>query len=172
MTSAELALSKSKYWAPEKSFKKVELLREINFGCREGLPRTTTLEEAISIKAQAQNIPIEEYIDTSEKAGDVKSRQVEFLKMIYRDHIKESNGGETVFNILCVSHGAYIKRFLRNFVDIQVEKIKNCALSVIDIEYESMNKYVCTAVPNLINVKASDEVYDNEAHQVPVEIPE
>jgi len=171
-TSLELILSKSKSWTAGRSYQKLEMLREISFGAREGLSRSISLEEAIVIKAKEEGIPVEQYIDTTEKNDAVKVRQIQFLKQLYHDHcntVKDTNNNDhnnDCINVLCVSHGAYIKRFLKNFGDLSIEKIQNCAVSVLDIEFDSEKHFTCTPVAGKINVKGTiaHETQDAEAN--------
>ena len=120
-------------------------MRELNFGVREALPRSYTKDQAIIEVAKRMNIDVSDVVDTAESLEGVYIRQVAFLTSLGHqlnnidhskissssscstssDKIESSIGIDRMNNIipidgsmtkvLCVAHGGYIKRFLRNF---------------------------------------------------------
>lgn len=140
------------------------LLREINFGVREGLSRTLNKEQARYEVAKRLNIDPAAVVDTTECNEAVRQRQVEFLA-----HLKEqcaelcnsksdsSEEGAKVPKVLCVSHGGFIKEFLKSFCPTvpTPNKIGNCSVSVIHIEWlgeDGCDGFLCTAQPEHVNM--------------------
>lgn len=126
------------------------LLREVSFGLREGLPLKTTAEEAREIKAKELGIPVEEVIDPAETLEEVSARQRDFLTMMWNDLLNSGiftdntsshtscaaseESDDNIIRILVISHGGYIRRFLRMYCRFDVvEKIDNCAVSIITL---------------------------------------
>jgi broad specificity phosphatase PhoE len=113
-----------------------QLLREISFGVREALPKETTTEQARIIVAKKLGIPVAEVIDTAEQANEVRARQQKFIDKIIELPLNDEQN-----NILVVSHGGYIRAFLRDFCSIQdIEKIKNCSISRIRLKINKSDK--------------------------------
>ena len=166
----------------------MNLLRELNFGVREALPRSYTKDQAIIEVAKRMNIDVSDVVDISESVKDVYVRQVAFLTSLGHqlnniDHSKSSSStssdkmeSSTVIDrmnniipidgsmtkVLCVAHGGYIKRFLRNFCqNITVpDKIQNCAVSIITIDWSDRSDptvFTCMTSDDLVNIN----YYDN-----------
>lgn len=130
---------------------KSELLREVNFGVREGLPRGTTVLEALEIKAAQLGVLVDEVINTAETPEQISSRQQEFLRFLYND-LTSSCFEDAEPLVLCISHGAFIKRFLNEFCNISIEKITNCSVSIVRVEWKSADDFVCIADHNEVNI--------------------
>lgn len=110
----------------------VALLREISYGVREGLPRSMGVEEARTIVAQKRGVDVSEVVDNAETGDEVYARQLQFLQQL--KEVLASFLPGRVCKVLCVSHGGFIKRFLQSFAgSLGVEKIHNCAISVIQV---------------------------------------
>jgi broad specificity phosphatase PhoE len=151
-----------------------ELLRELNFGVREGLPRGTSVAAAKQIIAKRLKIPVSEVVDNTETLCDVHKRQILFMQYIRKDIHDEITGTATNVNItnegqepssyseieqlpvkiLCISHGGFIKAFIKSFCAIEVpEKIQNCSVSRIRVVWKdsASNDFTCIATPADIN---------------------
>lgn len=163
-----------------------EWLREINFGVREGLSRDYNSETAKVEYARRNNLSVEDVIDTAETLDSVRTRQYNFVLQLLHDHAKEasdgSNGNDEVlsmpsssaaesinthdYKVLCVSHGGYIKQFLKNFCVLPAtEKIANCSVSIVTIEWADVTKpheFTCTTTPDRVNI--SHEQVDYNFH--------
>lgn len=119
------------------------LVRELNFGVREQLPRGTTMDEARAIVAKATGVDVSAVLDNAETFEEVTERQRKFIDLVFQDIesnaelIKASNSG-IIHKILVLSHGGYIRSFLRSFCDKDhlgsIDKIKNCSVSKVIVE--------------------------------------
>ncbi len=157
-----------------------EWLREINFGVREGLPRSLNAREAKIEYAKRNNLNAEDVVDSAETLEDVRKRQLNFILNLLEDHLKDTqmlsncNSSSAIsispvdslaeirHTILCMSHGGYIKQFLKNFCGVTAEKIGNCAVSEITVEWLDTSKpqdFTCTAEPNRINMHCDQLVH-------------
>ena len=152
VTSAKLMLSRTKTWPAGRHLMLTRKIREMGFGVKEGLPRGTSVEEAILIKAKALDIPVEEVVDNAEKPNELKERQAEFIRQLYID-CKNDQSFISGSSLLCVSHGGYIRQFIKNFCNKpDMEKIGNCSASVIIIQWNSEDEFECIPVENGLNV--------------------
>eukprot|EP01038_Epipyxis_sp_PR26KG_P011196 gene11196-15016_t len=136
-----------------------KLLRELNFGVREGLPRGTTVCDAKAIVASNLNLPVDEIVDNAEKPEEVFERQRQFLNYLHSVcHQDLSNIKD--FNILAVSHGGYIRSFIRNFTQNEkVIKIDNCSVTIMEIKWNDIGNcdtVECSAKEDKINIHPSD----------------
>jgi broad specificity phosphatase PhoE len=123
-----------------------ELIREHSFGIREGLPKGTSVLEARAVVAEKLGVPESEVIDTAETIDNILARQKTFIELL-RSHAADlakrkwsscSTRNEPVtLNVFCVSHGAFILSFLRNIVGIESGKIKNCSVSIVELDIDS-----------------------------------
>ena len=119
------------------------LLREMNFGVKEMLPRDTEFEAAIQIVAMREGIRCEDVVDSAETNSEVKIRQHKFIsETIFSELVSQGFPGNSIDvsapptststnnqpvvlrpqenpKILCVSHGGFIRRFLTNFCDVE-----------------------------------------------------
>lgn len=145
-----------------------KLLREINFGVREGLSRALNKQQAREEVARRLNINVADVVDTSECNKTVNKRQAEFLSHL-QQHCAElclgtDSDDASNAKVLCVSHGGFIKEFLKTYCPTVVTpaKIGNCSVSIINIEwFESSEpvegeaeqyQFCCTALPEHVNI--------------------
>jgi broad specificity phosphatase PhoE len=160
LSTCEIIVSKS---SEDHHIVQSRLLRECNFGVREGLPRPTTAAEARKIKAKMLNIEENEVVDTTESNHSIKARQQAFLKFLFHD-LKETVQGRShcedpVQGITCavVSHGGFIRLLLKNFCQlVTVQKIGNCATTILSISWLD---------------DSDDEVFQIEVKENEVNIP-
>lgn len=138
------------------------------------------MAEVRQIKSRQFNIPEHQLTDTAETPESAKARQHLFLKQLYRDlrhHQREhhstsdvastvtftgenqaiaNNHSEHVPKIAVVSHGGFIKLFLRHYCNYHSsEKIDNCSASIITVSWlEDGNEesYQCIIDPTQINL--------------------
>lgn len=121
------------------------LLKEISFGIRENLPKGTSVKEAKEIIAQKTNQSITNIQDNCETIASVIKRQEEFLnemfsnlEMKYKNELIDMNH---IPKVLVVSHGGFIRTFLRHFGQMDsIDKIHNCSLSKVIIERNEITK--------------------------------
>lgn len=212
--TCQYVLEKSTYprFKKVKAIEQTPLLRELSFGVREALPRSTPYEEAVRLTAERLGIPESEVVDTTESYEACMKRQETFIKSLFdsvalapfkrsmgidndgsggsseegsfnnnrglsevpRIEVKDdrraaprgvpkpprdfsfsaaliddaerddgtidnsSSSTEAIkpLNVLCLTHGHYIKQFLHNFCHVDVPaKIHNCAVTVVDVEW-------------------------------------
>lgn len=152
-------------------------LREIAFGVREALPRSTTIEEARRIVALRTGVKPEEVEDRTETVEAVLARQRDFLRAIIRDSLSDSNKhynggtkasetaqqdlsvqeGKTPPPVLCVSHGGYIRTFITQIMKVPrtaFTSINNCSLSTILFKFLAIDNVGDTG--NSSNSKDAD----------------
>ena len=81
LRTSQILLSKSNTYNTEgkESMTADVLLREMNFGVLEMLPRNTSFETAIQIVAARQGIKFEDVVDEAETNAEVKIRQKKFI---------------------------------------------------------------------------------------------
>jgi broad specificity phosphatase PhoE len=161
-----IALEPNPHHPSRDGIQKTELIREISFGVREALSRAVTLEQATEEFARRNKISIAEVVDTAESMGQVKDRQVRFIQKLYKDlfalsSASSSSDDEREFRVLAVSHGGFIKQFVKNFCpDVNCPgKIGNCAVSTFDIVWVDDGtpknldrKFKCTIKEKDLNV--------------------
>ena len=94
-----------------------KITRELCFGVREALSKETSIEEAKIIVAKKLGISPGDVIDTAETFEQLKARQKSLLTKIIEDLSSFNDRNDTI-NILVVSHGGYIKYFLKTFLSI------------------------------------------------------
>lgn len=165
--TTKLLLSKSRVGEADHSLILSESIREIAYGVREGLSRRFSAAEAKVEYARLNNMKVEDVIDTAETQDQVKSRQKDFILQILQDYLKEHPNGAVSFKevpspsssssrfhpqntpILCVSHGGYIKLFLKTYCGLVLEKsLGNCSVSIVTIEWPDVNEpliFKCTS---------------------------
>lgn len=150
------------------------LLREMSFGVRETQPRELTIAECIKIVAKRDGIEEHLVVDTAETVEEIIQRQKCFITEVLHPELL-SLGMDKTFNtvdfditnkqnmldkagkyprILVVSHGAFIKRFLKEFCDKIYDNISNCSITVVTIEWSSNSPhdYICHAEFDTVNV--------------------
>lgn len=137
ITTANIILSKLEI---KPDLKMSSLIRELNFGIREKLPRGTSTAEAKQIISRRDSIPIIDIIDNAENGESVFARQQIFIETVFNDYeiylSPEVVGkNDEIPKILVLSHGGFIKRFLSSFCGLRsIDKIKNCSVSKVVIE--------------------------------------
>ena len=145
LRTSQILLSKSETYDAEGTEMLVAdvLLREMNFGVKEMLPRDTEFEAAVQIVALREGIRCEDVIDSAETNSEVKNRQHKFLSETIFPELVAQGFPEKSFDastpailpskedqlvqsqekenpkVLCVSHGGFIRRFLTNFCDLE-----------------------------------------------------
>lgn len=216
--TCQLLLKRSEY--PDvynkESIERTTLLRELSFGVREGLPRSTPFDEAVKHVAKTLNIPEEAVEDSTESKEAVYRRQVKFISTLLRDLVLEnsdtsigsddvlvvdarmkgrskkapskrhktkekrsssgsgSDEGDTdtdsrdphaPMEVLCLSHGSFIKHFLRNFCGSSLRefptKIWNCAVSSVTVEWPNPEEpmgFIVTTKQSKVNVNTLEAV--------------
>ncbi|RYY81640.1 hypothetical protein EON63_15000 [archaeon] len=124
---------------------------------REGLHKGISALDALELKAAQLNIPVDEVIDTTETPEQIIERQRQFLLYLYDDltqYARAIDSGDRTLNIVCISHGAFIKRFLINYANAQVDSgIENCSVSIMNVEWRSKEDFTCSAKKDEINVR-------------------
>jgi broad specificity phosphatase PhoE len=75
------------------------------------------------------------------------------------------NGSEEPHKVLCVSHGGYIKHFLKNFChDLpHVEKISNCSVTIVTVEWVDTShpeRFTCSTVEGRVNISCEDKEFE------------
>ena len=110
-----------------------DLLRELNFGVREALPRGLSVDEAKQIISKRDNLAIETIIDSSESNKSASKRVVRFLDLVAND-----TDGASVKKILVLSHGAFLRNLLNKFVELpnKVEKLANCSITHLQLQID------------------------------------
>ncbi len=128
---------------------KTPLLREICFGLRENLPRGTSVQEAKQRHAIRTGTNIDSIEDFAEKPESIYRRHEEFLGLITQYLSSSSSASAPLLaskdtteearlsNILCVSHGGFLKSFLQKYCVPSCDSIANCSVSIVDIEWLS-----------------------------------
>jgi broad specificity phosphatase PhoE len=136
--TCKLLLSSNRINPDTSRIEYTNLLREISFGVREALSKDITTDEAKVIVAKKLGIAIEDVIDSAESVDAVQARQQLFINKLI-----ELPFNDKINNILVVSHGGYIKAFLRDFCLIHdMEKIKNCSISKIRLKINKLDNSV------------------------------
>lgn len=112
-----------------------KLLREVCFGVREALPRGTSVQEAKTIIAIRESITdISMIHDYAEHDSDVHHRQWLFLNEMLAE-LSTSVNTDIHPKVLVVTHGAFIRLFLKEFCRITgFDKILNCSVTKVCIE--------------------------------------
>ena len=153
-----------------------EIIREVNFGIRENLPKNTSVEEARKILSVARGVPLDQILDSAESEDDVRIRQQKFISILY-DSLPAVSKSKLTGNptkILCVTHGGYIKRFLTNFGSKSVNEVPNCSITTVVISGcaidDNVSKFECKAldtchVDHLLALPRPD-VFDDVAHNL------
>jgi broad specificity phosphatase PhoE len=147
-------LSRSETWNNDKTIVQSTLLRELSFGLREGLSRHLSVAEVRTLRAKELKVKEKYLVDTAETQESAKSRQHLFLKQLF-DDLKHHASNDSPVPVACVSHGGFIKVFLRSYCNHASDKIKNCAVSIITITWaDEMNpeSYQCRIDPKEVNL--------------------
>ena len=170
--TAQRLLSKSKVGKENENITLSESIREIAYGVREGLSRRLTPAEAKVEFARRNNMAVEDVVDHAESTENVKKRQREFIQELLREYQRENinneslpahgvNPGADILHptnvpILCVSHGGYIKLFLKTYCAFPIEKsLGNCSISIVTIEWTDENDpltFTCTTSADKVDI--------------------
>jgi probable phosphoglycerate mutase len=106
------------------------LIREVNYGVREGRAVTLSADECRAIIAEEKGIPAEDVPDAAETMQDIKERIQNLFTMIQGELSSHPEGERLA---LCVSHGGFIKRVLRFYCGVDLEKMENCGVTAIKV---------------------------------------
>ena len=117
------------------------VVREVNFGIREGQPSDMTVKEAKKVVADKLGVGEDTVIDTGESEDDVKNRQLKFLGELGCLQDLHTENEKVPPKVLCVTHGGFIRRFLSNFANYTANKIPNCSITTIEVTYCSNCDY-------------------------------
>lgn len=146
LKTAELIVSRSTHGSAE-DIRATPLLREINFGIREGLGVDVSFEEARRRLAQERGVSAADVPTLAETDEELASRHASFAAYL-RDSV---SGGRTT--VLCVSHGGFIRTLLRSLVPgLPDQKIDNCSVSVLRASWGETGLFEATLEPTLYNV--------------------
>ena len=144
------------------------MLRELNFGVRENRARGTTVKEAKAALALERGCDVTDIIDDAESVEHCVSRQLQFLHLLFKDveekrddienvveqisspSSSHSSGIETA-DVLVVSHGGFIKRFLAAYCGVNIERIENNAVSRVTVRYNCEGGFDVRPVDGKIN---------------------
>ena len=127
-------ISAGSSFANIKSVEQTVLAREVSFGVKEGLPKDTSLGEAMKIFAEKNNVDISKVVNSAETYEDVRVRQMQLIEFI-RDGLSPLHrASHDEVKILCVTHGAFIRNFFSNFTNEKVSSISNCGISVVAVD--------------------------------------
>lgn len=148
-------LASSRFPSPlETELQLSELVREVHYGIFEGLPRKLTLDEVKAIRASERGVEVHEVEDDREPLHQVMDRQLKFLKLVQED-IEGMETTEPV-NILCVSHGGYINRFLEQHCKVILpKKLDNCSTSVVTVTKNTDGTLHLHACEDEVNIHPS-----------------
>jgi len=159
--SLDLLLSENTNRSDNMAVVQTELIRELNFGVRESMRRGLSLKEAKEIFAKKNGIAVKDVVDTSESDSDVSIRQIKFLQTVKEEFLSRSSSGEMdrPFKVLCMTHGGFIRRFLRFQCNYpSPDSIKNCSVSILSMELEksegseSFDKYSLATEEDKVNI--------------------
>jgi broad specificity phosphatase PhoE len=129
------------------------VLREVNFGVREGLQKDISVEEAKRIRSEEKGVSLESVTDSCESEAEVMTRQRAFLDEL-RALIQapQAHLGTNIapMKVLCVTHGGFIRRFLANFTNNlnKIDSVANCSITIVHVSYsqDSDGSPICTAL--------------------------
>jgi broad specificity phosphatase PhoE len=141
-------------------------LREVCFGVKEGFPRGTSVGQAKRLRAEALGVKEHEIQDFAETQEQILHRQHAFVKQVVEDLLQDGHDNvPDEASVFCMAHGGYILRFLQNVCGMEkVEKIKNCAVSVVALKYMDVSTYECLPRPELTNLTAEDYLTLHPVH--------
>lgn len=113
-------------------------MREINFGIREGHHKSLSTDEVKALISARDQVHIDSIKDHAETPVEIYQRQEEFLQLLLNTLQNEAEKERERFYIpklLCVSHGGFIKSFLKHYLNIDIKAINNCSITVVDITW-------------------------------------
>lgn len=112
------------------------IIREVNFGIREGLQKDVSVEEARRQLSAKSGVAEDSIIDHGESEDQVRERQKDFLIQL-RDVCASLPATEGPIKVLCMTHGGFIRRFLNNFSEVVVDAVPNCSITTIHLTYSA-----------------------------------
>lgn len=120
----------------------------------ENLPRGTTVEEGIRVKAERLGVPAAEVSDHREPPQEVERRHAELLNLFAaraRDAAAAHNSAHVSdtapasprrLKVLCVSHGGFIRSFVTKRVGASCESVPNCSFTEVEVGVEAGGELV------------------------------
>lgn len=163
VTTAHRALKASDHPVDDSTLNLTPHLREMCFGLREGHPRHVSATEARRLKAEELGISVDEVVDPAESVEELLDRQRAFLRLVVQDLLQEEKQRQLANHdepltphhapIFCMAHGGYISRFLKNICNVKgVDKIHNCAVSIVHLQFDSNGSFKCIPKEDAINL--------------------
>jgi broad specificity phosphatase PhoE len=134
-----------------------EFVREVSYGLFESLPINLSLQEAKLYRAEERGVSVDEVMDDRESAKSIQDRQRQFVQKVVADcagDFTEVVETEEEYNVLCVSHGGYLKRFFKTICGLKLgdEKIENSSVSIVYIRIDEDGNVKCTAKKDEVNL--------------------
>ena len=107
----------------------------------EGRQKKMTLPEIKHAIAEERGVTADNVeIDSGEKMAQVIARQEAILSE-WCSLIKNEKRTDRCARILCISHGAFLKKFYSHFVGINILEFPNCSVSIIRVSKDK-NHYI------------------------------
>jgi broad specificity phosphatase PhoE len=85
-----------------------------------------------------RNCTLEEVVDHTETFSDVIGRQKLFLQTLLNDLLSKSDEIQRS-PTLVVTHGRFIKFFLKEFCSLEVDEISNCSTTTVQLVISKLN---------------------------------
>lgn len=147
-----LQLASEKFVQPiSTEIRQTHLLREASYGLCEGLSLELSFEEIRELRARERNVEVHEVVDDRESLASVLERQERLLEDISNE-LQELHGIDEI-NVLCVSHGGFIKRFLEQKCGVRLtKKIQNCSTSIIRVSRGHDGTFQFSVNPEHVNI--------------------
>ena len=133
--TCELLMSKLKHVSPSISIQSEPLLREINFGIREGLNVDVSFDEARELLARQRGVSAEDIENEAESDDALFSRHDALLRSV-----RHRCTASRPHHVLCVTHGGFIRSLLRHRLPGKADfdqKIENCSITVVRAQWNS-----------------------------------
>jgi broad specificity phosphatase PhoE len=132
--TCEMVMARSRY-SSTLPISSTPLVREINFGIREGLHVDWNTQTCREHLAKESNVSPESILDYAETDVDLFKRHTGLLDMI------KSQASADTQHVLCVTHGGFIRSFLRHLIpSIVDQKIENCSITVVRAKWNAESK--------------------------------
>jgi broad specificity phosphatase PhoE len=125
------------------------LLREINFGIRENFPSYVSASEARVLIAAKTDTPAESIVDIAESDEEIQNRSSTLLTEL-GIHLQKSEQQQTddrVPKFLCVSHGGFIRNLINYHCKTDINSLRNCSISVIEISWDAEIGCISKVIP-------------------------
>ena len=135
----------------------------IGFMCRNGLPVGYTVQQAKEFLASQAGVDINSIVDSAETTEQVKCRQSALLDMIKSSLLLEPiesdtnpdhpmTAGAHQRRVLLVSHGGFIKSFLRDHCHHAFPgKIRNGSVTIVNVEVREDGRFDCSLHDRVVN---------------------